>query len=57
LHPSTGSPRHGQELHIPGLRAWPLSRFAHLAIYFELDHEVEIWRVLHSAVDRQRWLQ
>ena len=34
-HPATGSPRYAHELNLPGLRAWPLTRYPHLVFYVE----------------------
>jgi toxin ParE1/3/4 len=55
-HPGTGSPRYGHRLDIPGLRAWPLNRFPYLVFYFDAGPELEIWRVLHGAMDIPEWL-
>lgn len=51
LNPSTGSPRYGHELNIPGLRFWPVTRFPYLIFYMELEDRLDIWRVLHSSRD------
>ena len=32
-HPGSGSPRYGQALNMPGLRAWPLSRYPYLVFF------------------------
>ncbi len=32
-HPATGSPRYAHELSLPGLCAWPLTRYPHLVFY------------------------
>nr|WP_222622559.1 type II toxin-antitoxin system RelE/ParE family toxin [Ramlibacter albus] len=56
-NPAMGSPRLGHELGIPGLRSWPLNRFPYLVFYFEKPHEVDVWRVLHMAMDAGHWLQ
>lgn len=55
--PLSGSPGLEQILGIPGLRKWPLRRFPYLIIYFDLEHAVEIWRVLHGSVDVPAWLR
>jgi toxin ParE1/3/4 len=34
-HPATGSPRYAHELNLPGLRAWPLTRYPHIVFYVE----------------------
>ena len=55
-HPSTGSPRYGHQLNVPGLRTWPLGKFPHLVFYFERIEDVEVWRVLHGQLDLPAWL-
>jgi len=50
-HPATGSPRHGQELNLPGLRMWRLSRYPHLVFYMERADHIDVWRVLHGQRD------
>jgi toxin ParE1/3/4 len=55
-HPRTGSPRYGDRLGLPGLRTWPLNRFPYLVFYFDTDAAVEIWHVLHGAMDLPDWL-
>jgi toxin ParE1/3/4 len=55
--PATGSPRHAHELNLPGLRAWPLTRYPYLVFYVEhLDH-IDVWRVLHGQRDIPAWMQ
>lgn len=56
-HPGTGSPHWGHELHLPGLRAWPLSRYPHLVFYIEQADRIDVWRVLHSQRDIPAWMQ
>jgi toxin ParE1/3/4 len=55
-NPGTGSPRYGHRLELPGLRTWPLIRFPYLVFYFEADAEIDIWHVLHGAMDLPEWL-
>lgn len=55
-HPSSGSLRFAYELDLPGLRAWPLHRFAWLVFYSETDQQVDVWRVLHGRRDIPAWL-
>jgi toxin ParE1/3/4 len=55
-HPATGSPRYAHALNIPGLRAWPLTRYPHLVFYMERDDCIDIWRVLHGHRDIPAWL-
>ncbi len=50
-HASTGSPRFGHELELPGLRAWPLSRYPFLVFYLERQDHIDVWRVLHTRRD------
>ena len=56
-YPASGSPRYGHELNLPGLRAWPCSRYPYLVFYVELDDRIEVWRVLHGQRDIPRWMQ
>ena len=56
-HPASGSPRYAQELDLPGLRAWPLKRYPHLAFYVERDDHIDVWRVLHSQRDLPAWMR
>lgn len=50
-HPAIGSPRYGHELHVPGLRHWPIKNFPHLIFYLETDKHIELERVLHGSMD------
>ncbi|MFM8898407.1 MAG: type II toxin-antitoxin system RelE/ParE family toxin [Burkholderiales bacterium] len=54
---ASGSPRYAHELNLPGLRFWPLTRFAHLVFYFERGDVVDVWRVLHAKQDIPSWMQ
>ena len=54
--PASGSPRYAHELNLPGLRFWPLTRFAYLVFYFECDAHVDVWRVLHAQRDVPAWM-
>lgn len=56
-HPASGSPRYEHELHLPGLRHWPLKRFAELVFYVELESHIDVWRVLHGQRDIPNWMQ
>lgn len=56
-HPATGSPRLAHELALPGLRAWPLTRYPHIVFYVERQDHVDVWRVLHGQRDIPAWLQ
>ncbi|CAB3804327.1 type II toxin-antitoxin system RelE/ParE family toxin [Pararobbsia alpina] len=55
-HPNIGSPRYGYELSLPGLRSWPLDRYAHLIFYIEREDHVEVWRMLNGKRDIPAWL-
>lgn len=57
LHPSTGSPRYAHELNLPGLRAWPLTRYPYLVFYVEHADHIDVWRVLHGQRDIPAWMQ
>lgn len=56
-HPGTGSPRHGHELDLPGLRAWALSPYPYLVFYIEPPDHIDVWRVLHGQRDIPAWMQ
>ncbi len=55
-HPATGSTRYAHALNIPGLRAWPLTRYPHLVFYMERNDCIDVWRVLHGQLDIPAWL-
>ncbi len=55
--PASGSPRHGHELDLPGLRFRSAGRFPYLVFYVERDAEIDVWRVLHGARDIPAWMQ
>ncbi|MEY4713560.1 MAG: hypothetical protein RIS88_3010 [Pseudomonadota bacterium] len=55
-HPATGSPRYAQELNLPGLRSWPLTRHPYLVFYMEHPDRIDVWRVLHGKRDIPDWL-
>lgn len=50
-HPDSGSPRHGQELNLPGLRSWPGKAHPHVVFYMTGEGLVDVWRVLHGRRD------
>lgn len=56
-HPATGSPRYAHELDLPGLRAWPLTRYQHILFYVERPNHIDVWRVLHGQRDIRAWMQ
>ena len=46
--PGTGSPRHGRELEMSGLRSRPVARFPFLIFYREHEDRVEVLRVIQA---------
>lgn len=50
-HPHHGTLRFSYDLDIPALRAWAVPRFPYLVFYVEQDHEIDVWRVLHTRRD------
>jgi toxin ParE1/3/4 len=56
-HPGIGSPHYANSLGLPGLRHWHLRTFPHLIFYFEDDHLIDIWRILHGQRDIAASLQ
>ena len=50
-HPSSGSPRIGNQQQLPGLRSWRISGFPYLAFYVEQIDHIDLWRVLHTSRD------
>jgi len=50
-HPHAGSLRFSYELDLPELRAWPVDRFPYLVFYVEREHEIDVWRILHTRRD------
>ena len=56
-HPATGSPRYAHELNLPGLRAWPLTRYPYIVFYVERSDHIDVWRVLHGQRDIPAWMQ
>ena len=56
-HPATGSPRYAHELNLPGLRAWPMTRYPHLVFYVEHTDPIDVWRILHGQRDIPAWMQ
>ncbi len=55
-HPATGTPRYAQELNLPGLRSWPMTRYPYLVFYVEHPDRIDVWRVLHGKRDIPDWL-
>jgi toxin ParE1/3/4 len=56
-HPASGSPRYAHELNLPGLRAWPLTRYPYIVFYVEQSDHISVWRVLHGQRDLPVWMQ
>jgi toxin ParE1/3/4 len=56
-HPGTGSTRYAHELDLPGLHAWPLTRYPHWVFYVERPDHIDVWRVLHGQRDIPAWMQ
>lgn len=54
--PHAGSPLHGHELDLPGLRHWPVRTFPWLIFYVAHGGHVDVWRVLHAHRDMPEWL-
>jgi toxin ParE1/3/4 len=50
-NPGIGSLRFATELHLPGVRCWPLRPWPQLVFYVERERSVEVIRVLHAARD------
>ena len=50
-NPNVGSLRFAYELGIPDLRAWRVSKFAHIVFYVDADDVIDVWRILHSRRD------
>lgn len=55
--PATGSPRYAHEPNLPGLRAWPLTRYSYLVYCVEHPDHIDVWRVLHGQRDIPAWMQ
>ncbi len=56
-HPATGLPRDAHELKLPGLRAWPMTRYPYLVLYVEHPDRIDVWRVLNGQRDIPEWMQ
>jgi len=50
-HPSIGSPRIGAEVGIAGLRAWSVSGFPVVLLYFEREDHLDVVRILGQRED------
>ena len=55
--PASGSPRHGHEVNLPGLRSWPLRSYPYLIFYMTAAGRIDVWRVLHERRDIPAWLR
>jgi len=51
MMPGIGSLRFAEELHVDGLRAYPLQNFPYLLFYFEREDHIDLIRVLHTHRD------
>jgi toxin ParE1/3/4 len=49
--PALGSPRHGHELGLPGLRTWTVAGFPWRIHYLETAHSIDLWRIGHARRD------
>ncbi|WFP76318.1 type II toxin-antitoxin system RelE/ParE family toxin [Mesorhizobium sp. WSM4906] len=56
-YPASGSPRHGYEVGLPGLRSVQFKRYPYLIFYLEQADHIDVWRVLHAKMDIPAWLQ
>ncbi len=54
--PKTGSPKAGNDLNLPGLRSWPLSKYPYLLFYTENHDQIDAWRLLHQKRDIEKSL-
>ena len=55
--PGTGSPRYAQELNLPGLRFWPLTRQPYVLFYMEHHAHLSVIRLAHMRRDVPALLQ
>ena len=55
-NPESGSPHHGLELNLPGLRCRPLRWYPRLVFYMVGRGRVDVWRVLHRQRDIPAWM-
>lgn len=53
----SGSPHHGHELNLPGLRSWPVRSFPYLIFYMTARGQVAVWRVLHRQREIPAWME
>jgi toxin ParE1/3/4 len=56
-YPSTGSPRYGQLLDIPGLRSWLVRTFPYTFFYVVHEKHLDVIRLLHQNTDIPAQLQ
>ena len=50
-NPETGSPRHGLQIGIAGLRCWLIKQFPYAIFYLQQANTVLVIRVLHQCAD------
>ena len=56
-NPGTGSNRYANELNLPSLKSWPLTRYPYLVFYVERPDHIDVWRVLHGQRDIPAWMR
>ena len=49
-------PKTGNDLNLPGLRSWPLSKYPYLLFYTENHDQIDVWRLLHQKRDIEKSL-
>lgn len=54
--PKTGSTRTGNEINLPGLRSWPLTKYPFLLFYVEENDQIDCWRLIHEKRDVSTFL-
>jgi toxin ParE1/3/4 len=47
-YPNTGSQRYANELNLPRLGSWSMTRYSYLVFYIEQSDLIDLWRVLHG---------
>lgn len=55
-HPGSGSLRYSYELNLPGLRCLVVRTYPYMVCYRELEHRIDVWRVLHAKSDIPAWM-
>ena len=58
LHPQIGAPVHSRNLHLQGLRAWPVQRFPAIRVYFVVEKQtLKVLRILHGKQNVRKILE